>query len=110
MRSPVRRAVGTTRLLVRLARTELADRTSARQPRLWRRGFLSSRALLYPGIQDPSVPYLSDLTLERRLYGINAATARLLLADKLVFSEALVARGAAGEAHARDRTPGRRPS
>lgn len=89
----LQRVTGGARLLARLARLELADAPAARDPSLWRRGFLSSRRALYPGIEDPSVPYLSDLTLERRLYGINSRTARVLLGDKLVFFEALTARG-----------------
>lgn len=89
----VRRGLGVLRLLHRLVRLELAGQRPGRDPQLWRRGFLSDRRLLYPGIEDPAVPYLSDLTLERRLYGINSPTARLLMTHKLVFAETLLARG-----------------
>lgn len=93
------RVAGRARLAGRLARLELAQHPDAREPRLWARGFLSSRRALYPGLDDPATPYLSDWALERRLFAINSRVGRLLLTDKLVFFEALVARGLG------DRTP-----
>lgn len=86
-------AVRAARLARTLVRLERRQHPGALHPALWRRGFLSSRAYLYPDIADPSVPYLSDVAVERRLPHVNAPTARLLLEDKLVFYETLVARG-----------------
>lgn len=82
-----------------LLRLERDQHPGALHPGMWRRGFLSNRRYLYPGITDKDVPYISDLTVESRLRNINTPTARSLLADKVVFYEALAGRGLA------DRSP-----
>lgn len=90
--------VRNARLVGTLLRLERRQHPGALHPGLWRRGFLSNRAYLYPGIADRSVPYISDVAVERRLSHIHAPTARVLLEDKLVFYETLVARGMAARA------------
>ncbi|MEJ5945306.1 sugar-transfer associated ATP-grasp domain-containing protein [Pseudokineococcus basanitobsidens] len=97
---PLRRAARTARAVARLVELEQAQRAAAgsREPALWRRGFVSSRRALYPGIEDRRVRYLSDLDVEEKLRRVNTATGRTLLEDKLVFAEALAARGLADRA------------
>ena len=97
-RERVRGVLRSARLAATLLRLERRHHPGALHPGLWQRGFLSSRAYLYPGIEDRSVPYLSDAAVERHVPRINAPTAQGLLEDKLVFYEALVARGLAAQA------------
>lgn len=87
--------VSAGRLGLTLVGLERSQHPGAVHPGMWRRGFLSNRRYLYPGIVDPAVPYISDYSVESRLRHINSATARSLLEDKVVFYEALVARGLA---------------
>lgn len=98
MRGGAARAVRSARLARRLVSLEWSQRPGPVHPSMWRRGFVSSRRELYPGITDPAVPYLSDATVERRLRTINSPTAQHLLDDKLAFGEALTARGLADRA------------
>jgi hypothetical protein len=79
----------TARLMVHLEQTYYVG---ALHPSMWRRGFLSERRYSYPGIEDPALPYISDLAAETRLIRINAPTGRRLLGDKNAFADALKAR------------------
>ena len=90
-----RRLVRDARLLVALERRQ---HVGALHPSLWRRGFLSNRRYAYPGLEDRSLPFVSDVAVELRMVGINALTGRALLEDKNVFADALVARGLADRA------------
>jgi hypothetical protein len=60
---------------------------------MWRRGFLSSRFNSFPDIEDPSVPYVSDVRFQLHHTSLNPPWARVLLDDKNVFADALTARG-----------------
>jgi hypothetical protein len=95
-RPALRQLRHTTRTLVRLARLERLEYAGALHPSMWRRGFLSSRLYAYPGIEDPSVPYINDLHVHLRSHTLNSPAAQLLLRHKHVFADALEARGLAG--------------
>jgi len=82
--------VRTARLMVHLERTYYVG---ALHPSMWRRGFLSERRYSYPGIEDPALPFISDLAAETRFIRLNDPTARTLLGDKNAFADALRARG-----------------
>lgn len=63
------------------------------QPSMWRRGFLSTRSFMYPGIHDPGVLYVNDVRTYRRIRTVNGPAAQLLVQHKNVFADSLVARG-----------------
>ncbi|MGY5882419.1 sugar-transfer associated ATP-grasp domain-containing protein [Modestobacter lacusdianchii] len=79
-------------------RLERRQYVGALHPSMWRRGFLSNRRYAYPGIEDRSLPYISDLMVEPRLASLNDASARKSLDDKALFADALIARGLADQA------------
>jgi hypothetical protein len=81
------------RTLTRLARMERESCTGSPHPSMWRRGFLSSRINTFPDIEDPSVPYISDVRFQFHVRSLNPRWARILLDDKNVFADALTARG-----------------
>jgi glutathione synthase/RimK-type ligase-like ATP-grasp enzyme len=88
----VRRRMRRARRLVELERTQYPG---ALHPSMWRRGFISTRYYGYPGVQDPSLPYVSDVKVETLLRTLNSPVAVDLLQDKNAFADALVARGLA---------------
>ncbi|TFV69941.1 hypothetical protein E4P39_20580 [Blastococcus sp. CT_GayMR19] len=81
------------RTLALLVRDERASWPECRHPSMWRRGFLSSRINSFPDIEDPSVPYVSDLRFQFHVSKLNPDWTRPLLQDKNVFADALTARG-----------------
>jgi hypothetical protein len=86
----IRKHALTVAHLVRMERRYFPGRV---HPAMWRRGFLSGRAVTYPGIEDPSVPFVDDVRFSFRASSLNPPWARILLHDKNVFADALVARG-----------------
>lgn len=86
----VRRHVRTATRLMRLERESWPGRP---HPSMWRRGFVSSRLYSFPDIEDPSVPFVSDLRFLMHFSSLNQPWARVLLDDKNVFADALTARG-----------------
>jgi hypothetical protein len=81
------------RVIARLAREERADRAGVVHPSMWRRGFFSHRLLSYPGVSDPSLPYITDVRFQLYSRTLNSPSARILVHDKNVFADALAARG-----------------
>jgi hypothetical protein len=89
----IRRSRRGLRVLARLAREERAYFAGALHPSMWRRGFCSHRRYSYPGISDPSLPYISDLRNHLYCPTLNPPSARILVQDKAAFADALEARG-----------------
>ncbi|MCV2490721.1 hypothetical protein OF117_15280 [Geodermatophilus sp. YIM 151500] len=83
------------RVAGRLLRLERSDYAGALHPAMWRRGFLSNRRYAYPGIEDRSLPYISDLAFHTRARALNTPAAQVLVQHKHVFADALAARGLA---------------
>jgi hypothetical protein len=81
------------RTLTRLVRMERESFPGSPHPSMWRRGFLSSRINSFPDIEDPSVPYISDVRFQFHVRSLNPRWAQILLDDKNVFADALTARG-----------------
>lgn len=86
----VRSLLSAARLMVHLERTYYVG---ALHPSMWRRGFLSERRYSYPGVEDPTLPFISDLAAETRTIRLNHVAGRALLGDKNAFADALKARG-----------------
>lgn len=82
------------RALVRLAKLEY-EHGGGVSPSMLRRGFLSNRRYFYPGIEDRSVPFVSDVAVHMHSHRLNTTTGRALVRHKHVFAEALLARGLA---------------
>jgi hypothetical protein len=89
----LKRVRGNMRVVGRLVRMERESYPGRLHPSMWRRGFLSSRVNSYPGVEDPSVPYIDDVRYQFRCSSLNPPWGRILLQDKNVFADALAARG-----------------
>jgi hypothetical protein len=79
--------------MLRLAREEREQYAGALHPSMWRRGFLSNRLYIYPGIEDPSLPYINDVRIHLHSHTLNTPAARTMMKNKLFFADALEARG-----------------
>jgi hypothetical protein len=62
---------------------------------MWRRGFLSTRLFMYPGIEDPSVLFVNDVRTYIRIKTLNSPSGKMLVQHKHAFAECLAARGLA---------------
>lgn len=79
------RAYHRARHLAKLGRMEAALPGRRLSPALWRDGFLSQRAELYPFDRFERRWFLTDWEIETRLGGVNDAQVAPLLDDKLLF-------------------------
>ena len=80
--------------LLELARAERrAASVGGIHPSMWRRGFLSTRWFMYPGIDEPGALFVNDLRAYTRIRHLNRPAGRVLVQHKHVFADALTARG-----------------
>jgi hypothetical protein len=98
LRPALRRIRKQQRMIGRLLTLERQYYAGALHPSMWRRGFTSNRVYSYPGIEDRSLPYITDVAFHRHANALNSPSAQMLVQHKQVFAEALTARGLAGSA------------